>query len=91
MGTAELGDIWGASEDDIWGASEDDIWAVGVDRGPNAAAGSALIYHYDGQSWTRAAAPGVITPSTPPLSAIWGTAHNNVWAVGAKGTILRLQ
>jgi hypothetical protein len=76
----------------IWGSSPSSIWAVGYsDRDTSAGTfGHGLIYHYDGAAWQPVTVPGVIDASTPALFAVWGSGPNDVWAVGASGTLLRL-
>jgi hypothetical protein len=39
------------------------------------------IFHFDGTSWKT-------TPSTATLNAVWGSAKNDVYAVGSRGTLL---
>jgi len=53
----------------VWAASATDAWAVDV-------AGRAL--HWDGQAWTATQTPDSF------LFAVYGTAADDVWAVGTK-------
>jgi hypothetical protein len=56
----------------VWGAAADDVFAVG-DRGS--------ILHYDGQIWDTA-----VSNTSLPLSAVWGTARDRVYASGGDDT-----
>ncbi len=62
----------------IWGSSGSDVWVVG----DNAGAGE--IVHWDGVSWTQLQAP----PQSI-LRAVAGSQVDEIFAVGAMGTILR--
>jgi hypothetical protein len=56
----------------LWFAGDDDGWALG----------DKTIQHWDGRDWKVAA-------ETPEyLRAIWGTAADDVWAVGAFGLVM---
>jgi len=59
----------------IWSISQDDAWIVGDYR--NAA------LHWDGNAWSV-----VATGHSGPLSDVWASGPDDVWAVGAGGTIL---
>lgn len=74
---------------DIWASGPADVWAVGyTDRHPtDGTFGAGMIYHYDGQTWTRVADP-LLTAQTPALFRIWGAGPGHIWAVGQKGLIL---
>ena len=65
----------------IWGSAADDVWAVG-----GTATGSAFISRFNGVQWMAVPSPG-----PTPLQAVRGLSATNVWAVGANGTVLRLQ
>ncbi len=64
----------------LWGSAETDEWAVGL------GSVGALIEHYDGNSWTAMNAG-----TSNVLNAVWGSSADDVWAVGASGTILHYQ
>ena len=64
----------------IWGHSESEIFVVG---GGGTTPGGVIL-HYDGDEWSTPM-PGEFIPA---LHGVWGTAGNNVFAVGADGTIL---
>lgn len=79
--TGTTAPLWG-----VWSASEDEAWAVGGD-----AIGSSdedpVLLHWKDDAWTR-----IPIPETDrrfrALFKVWGTASNNVYAVGSKGIIL---
>jgi hypothetical protein len=64
----------------IWGASANDVWAVGDFPASNPFVG---IWHWNGSAWSLAV-DGRVTASFEQgeLSAVWGSAANDVWAVG---------
>jgi hypothetical protein len=64
----------------VWGSAPDDLWAVG-DGGP----GGQSMSHFDGDAWTPFKGP-----STDALQSVHGVASADAWAVGPKGTLLRL-
>ena len=71
----------------VWGSGADDVWAVGAPSWvyppssyPYSTGG---IAHWDGVAWST-----VSILSMPSLLAVWGSASNNVWAVGG-GVSLR--
>jgi hypothetical protein len=76
----------------LWGSASDDVWAVGTmawtglpaaDAGANSGYPGALSFHWDGTSWSPVTITG---PSSDPndLGAIWGSAADDVWAVGLR-------
>jgi hypothetical protein len=65
----------------VWGGGADDVWAVGAPTWaypqgsyPYSSGG---IAHWDGVAWST-----VPIRSMSSLNAVWGSASNNVWAVG---------
>ena len=68
----------------IWGASATNLWAVGGDDQRHG-----VVWHYTGGMWTvedvSALLPGD-EPST--LYKVWGTAADDVYAVGQTGLVL---
>jgi hypothetical protein len=54
----------------VWGSSSTDVWAGGT-------GGTTSLHHWDGSSWTASAGA-----ETVDVLALWGTASNNVYAVG---------
>lgn len=64
----------------VWGTGPDDVFAVGgtLEEG----GGRALVLWYDGQAWWR------MPVDAPTLWWVHGFAHDDVWAVGDRGTIL---
>ena len=59
----------------LWGTSDTDVWALG----------NGVVVHWDGTSWTNEALP----PGAQPIKGAWGTAADNILAVGDNGMILR--
>jgi hypothetical protein len=70
----QLESIWGSSATDVWGAAGD---------APDV---RDCLWHYDGVKWTRATAGTPITEFTgnKTVYAVWGSAREDVWAVGRK-------
>jgi len=54
----------------IWATGPKDVWVGGPDG----------QYHWDGQGWTYR--PLEINPVQRGVSALWGCAANDIWAVG---------
>ena len=74
--------LWG-----VWGAAPDDLWAVGGDTAMNGS--KPRLAHYDGVAWAEVELPAHNRPeSTRALFKVWGTAADNVFAVGMDGLIL---
>lgn len=70
----------------VWASGPDDVWAVG------AIPSDAWAVHWDGHAWTESlvrpaplVGPVNQTPSSEQLSAVWGFAPDDVWAVGDNG------
>ena len=64
----------------VWGLAANDVWAAGE---------LGLIYHNDGSGWVQTPIPDYQPDEkakpykiTTTLLAIWGTATDDVWAVG---------
>ncbi|MET0409855.1 MAG: hypothetical protein ABW217_01100, partial [Polyangiaceae bacterium] len=72
----------------VWANTSDDVYAVGGAQGRNG-----FIWHYDGQSFRELPLPEALPldqSSAPPgFFKVWGRAGDDVWIVGASGTILR--
>ncbi len=66
---------------DIWAASETDVFVVG--GGSDTVNDGGTILHYDGSSWTP-----MESGSSEVLFAVWGTASDDVYAVGDNGTVI---
>jgi hypothetical protein len=62
----------------VWGSGPDDVWAVGRQR----YGGKQLVYHWDGNTWTRDAS------RKGSLLDVWGSGPGDVWAVGLQGLII---
>lgn len=75
-------DLWG-----IWGAAPDDLWAVGgTARRPMEAVPTLL--HYDGSAWTEQELPPITPVNVTAIFKIWGSAANDVYAVGVGGAVI---
>ena len=86
-GTADFRGAWGSSPTNFW------LVGTGGDAGPAERYGQGYtrrveptpyILRWDGKSWKRNKVAG-----GAPLRAITGTAANDVWTVGDRGTVLR--
>jgi hypothetical protein len=72
--------VWG-----VWAASPTDAWAVGGTPEGGTAQPNDLVFHWDGAVWTRETLPG--PPLGRSLNKVWGTASDNLYAVGESATI----
>lgn len=68
----------------VWGMA--DGTAVAVGGGLLDSTETAVVLHYDGESWSRADASRI---GTMNLRAVWGSAPDNYFAVGDDGVIAR--
>lgn len=66
--------IFDESIDAIWGFNGSDVWALGY----------SSAYHYDGSNWTK-----VELPTDVGNSHVWGSAPDDIYAVGGQNVILR--
>ncbi len=72
----------------VWRSGADDVWAVGDPRcavcndQSSSLAGGGGIAHWDGLDWST-----VSSQRMPSLSAVWGSASNNIWAVGGYASL----
>jgi hypothetical protein len=72
----------------VWGSGADDVWAVGTpwcsvcNDQSSSLAGGGGIAHWDGLAWST-----VSSQRMPSLSAVWGSASNNIWAVGGYASL----
>lgn len=64
-----------------WSSAPNRIWAI------SDAYGTSGILRYNGAGWNFVNASTVGYP--PQMQAIWGSSSDNIWAVGANGTIIR--
>ncbi len=62
----------------IWGSSGTDVYFAGGDNN----SGTGLIHHYDTVTWTT-----ISRGTSPFLFDIWGSAANDIFAVGSNGYI----
>lgn len=65
----------------VWGTSSD-VFVVG--RGP----AGAIVVRYNG-AWAETVLPAVAGGDEPAAFAVWGTAADNVYAVGSNGLLAR--
>jgi hypothetical protein len=72
----------------ISAAAADDVYVVGAAAGRNG-----FIWHYDGKSMSELALPSEVpldaSHDTPGLFKVWVQSTEVVWAVGARGVVLR--
>lgn len=71
----------------LWGASSDDVWAVGSSTNGR----NGFLWHFDGAAWAEVPLPDDVPRKDgelPGLFKVWGTGADDVWAVGADGTVL---
>ncbi len=71
----------------VWGSGPNDVYVGGTffedNSFPHQDWWYAVVYHYDGSTWTEAVTGGKTSEAwLPHYSAIWGSAPNDVWAVG---------
>ena len=76
--------IWG-----VWAASPDEAWAVGGTPNGGTNAANDIVLRWDGAAWTPEPLPGA--PLGVSLFKVWGTASDNLYVVGEKGTIWHRQ
>ena len=70
--------LWG-----IWGASEAEIWTVGGD----GFTGAPAMLRWDGAAWSPEALPAM-PPESHALFKVWGSAADDVTAVGDYGVAI---
>jgi len=63
----------------VWGSGPADVYVVGWDFGGD----QGYIEHFNG-SWSPVSPPMALAP----LRGVWGSASNNVYAVGDTGTVI---
>jgi hypothetical protein len=75
----------------MWGVTKNDLWVGGsvsrqVPPAGDASAGTTatdpLLLHWDGSAWTRVELPIAAGNGSRVVTSIWGSAANDVWAVG---------
>jgi hypothetical protein len=72
--------LWG-----VWAASPSEAWAVGGTPNGGTNAPNDIVLRWDGASWTPEPLPGAALGVS--LFKVWGTASDNLYVVGEKGTI----
>lgn len=75
-----FGAVKGRSFSGVWGFGEDDVFVAGGWWNVAQQRTDGWVWHWDGAAWDSTAVDGQI-------SAIWGTSHNDVYAVGGGGRI----
>lgn len=72
----------------VWAAAPDDVYAVGSSNGKDG-----FVWHYDGTRFEDVPLAGVLPEGfegkTPGLFKVWGASNEDVWLVGAQGSVLR--
>jgi hypothetical protein len=72
----------------VWAAAEDDVYAVGSSGGNDG-----FVWHFDGSRFENVelgdTLPADSSGKTPGLFKVWGTSSDEVWVVGAAGSVLR--
>ncbi|MEZ4436595.1 MAG: hypothetical protein R3F65_29700 [bacterium] len=81
--TGETQDLWG-----VWCAAPDRAWAVGGDAAAVDGAPDPVVIEWDGAAWHRIALPA-LDREIRAFFKVWGTGPDHVFAVGAKGVIVR--
>lgn len=72
----------------VWANTDDDVYAVGAAQGRNG-----FIWHYDGETFRELPLPDDLpldrNADVPGFFKVWGRGSDDVWVVGARGTVLR--
>jgi hypothetical protein len=77
----------------MWGAAKNNVWVGGTvnrqvppsgDAAAPTTAQDPLLLHWDGSAWTRVELPTAAGNGPRGVASLWGTAANDVWAVGGK-------
>lgn len=66
---------------DVWGGSMGPIWAAGSVGFPPS---NRLLFKWDGSTWSDA----TTGPTSNSYYAVWGTAPDDAWTVGASGAVI---
>jgi sugar lactone lactonase YvrE len=70
----------------VWGAAANDVWAVGGNISGTGRT-SAVLWHFNGTAWENRPLP-MGFPEQLALFKVWGSAANDVWAVGENGVTI---
>ncbi|HEV7992729.1 MAG TPA: hypothetical protein VGP25_12945 [Gemmatimonadaceae bacterium] len=62
----------------VWGTSASDVWVGAPSGGPNG------LQHWNGSAWTPTGGYCTLAPLKCDVTALWGSASNDVWAVGTE-------
>lgn len=71
----------------VWGERAERVFAVGGDV--NEPDTSGVIWLYDGAQWTKQDTSALGASGIPVLYKVWGRSESEVYACGARGTLLR--
>lgn len=71
----------------VWGVSPDNVVAVGGEV--NVSDTDGVIWRFDGASWVQEDLSSTNPDGIPTLFKVWGRSPNEVYACGARGTVLR--
>jgi hypothetical protein len=71
--------MWG-----VWAASPTDAWSVGGTPEGGTMMPNDIVLHWDGSAWTQEMLPMQLGRT---LYKVWGTASDDLYAVGESGTI----
>jgi hypothetical protein len=85
QGPFAAGAGWGASPDDVWLCGEI-IYKMFPDGGGQTGATVNAFAHWDGEVWTVTPPDTVADAIFNLPRSIWGSATNDIWAVGPTGT-----
>jgi hypothetical protein len=72
--------LWG-----VWGARPDALWAVGGSGRPTS---EATLLFFDGVRWAPVDLPPLERADVHALFKVWGSAEDDVYAVGQRGVVL---
>ncbi len=70
----------------VWGRAADNVWAVGGDDSDFEHGG--VVWHFDGEAWQDVDLSALDPDGVPVLFKIWGRSDVELYAVGARGTVL---
>jgi hypothetical protein len=67
----------------IWGSAPDSYWIAAGFLDPAIPRTERYLIHWDGTAWSRVGPLGTDQPGGVGFASVWGTAADNVYAVGA--------
>ncbi len=86
-GTGQYGTATG-----LWGSGGSDIWVSGrLGVSPTDCTPTGRLYHYNGTAWSNITSlvPAIVGNPLPAVTALTGTASDDVWIALADGRVLR--